>query len=90
MECVGGWKRYVREFIEDVEVNGVTGSFFGNGEELGDEYGGYVGRSLEGKGVYYMGGLGGCGRVATECVVMVVRGKRGGGKWVGGNDISYE
>lgn len=90
MECLPGSKRYVTEFIQDVDVNAVTASFFGNRQELGDDYGAYLARTLEGKPVYYMPGLAASGTVATQSLVMVATGKTGGGKSVGGNHITYE
>lgn len=90
LECLPGSRRYVTEFIQDVDINAVTASFFGNRQELGDEYGYYAGRTLSGTAVYVLPGLAASGAALTQSLVTVYTGKTGSGKSMAANRDIYE
>lgn len=90
MECLPGSRRYVTEFIQDVDINNVTSSFFGNRQELGDDYGAYIGRTSTGTPVFMRPGRGAAAKTSTQSLVRVLSGKTGAGKSMAGNLLVYE
>ncbi|WP_238810575.1 MULTISPECIES: ATP-binding protein [Bacillus subtilis group] len=90
MECLPGSRRYVTEFIQDVDVNAVTSSFFGNRQELGDDYGSYIGRTASGTSVFMRPGRAASAQTSTQSLVRVLSGKTGAGKSMAGNSLIYE
>lgn len=90
LECLPGSRRYVTEFIQDVDINAVTASFFGNLVELGDDYGAYMGRTTSGDPVFMRPGRAAAAKNLSQSLVTTFSGKTGTGKSMAGNSYLYE
>ncbi|MDQ8094896.1 ATP-binding protein [Bacillus amyloliquefaciens] len=90
MECLPGSPRYITQFLQDIDVNGVTASYFGVKQKLGDPYGAYAGFTDKGQAVFHLPGRAASGKADTQSLVQVFTGKTGGGKSMAANNILYE
>lgn len=90
LECLPGSRRYVTEFMQDVDINAITSSFYGNVVELGDDWGYYEGRTTSGDPVYRLPGRAAEAETKTQSLVRAYTGKTGSGKSVSVNNSIYE
>ena len=90
LDCLPGSRRYVTEFLQDIDLNALTASFFGNRRELGDDYGYYEGRTNGGMPVFRRPGRAASSETKMASLVSVNTGKTGSGKSVAVNNNVYE
>lgn len=90
MESLPGSPTYIHQFIQDLDFNGLTASFIGNQQELGDDYGAYQGRTSANVPVWLRPGRAAEATTLMQSLFKVYAGKTGNGKSMAANQDIYE